>query len=544
MPRAFQVLRKVCIVRMRGAIPLSLLIFAFFASAALFVLIKCPPLWRDYDGLIQISSRPSDMTILQYPAAYPLFSRLHIYAAQIVHARMRHIKASINIRKGVKLNDAGLYALIVSQQTALALALTFFVYTCTQTLTARLGVMLLLISNASLFVIANLVSTEALSEVIVIVLVALGLALFRSETQSRLWVASYAFCLYAAIMTRHTNAIFAMIVPTAYFFRTMVQFLDTRRFVIGQWRPMAIFVLIGFVCIGASNLTTRVLCRAFDVEYRSINARATSERLGFVNQMQATERGEFLASLQARSDDPVVREAIPMLARSESWVNQRAEIQKILLRRSPGIDDKSLASKSDAYLNVVSGLFFRSLNRHLIANTIDSIRRALVSATVPDVSGYYLKTAVWSLDLYVLIPDFHEKTKSLQVCSIDAKEKINSFSSMPWLWLWKWPPFGGIFMAVSLAALGCLICRIGDPRGHIFALALSATGTFSTCLTFVLVNYIPRFAANADLFAFLSLAVLIGNFRGSRLSGEIKTSNRPDHPPREVHAVAPSHFTG
>ena len=56
--------------RWRGKALQVLCLFLFFLSAGLFVFANCPPLWRDYDGLIQISNRPGDLTVLQYPAAY------------------------------------------------------------------------------------------------------------------------------------------------------------------------------------------------------------------------------------------------------------------------------------------------------------------------------------------------------------------------------------------------------------------------------------------------------------------------------------------
>ena len=57
-------------------------ILAVFLALGLGVALTCPPLWRDDDGLIQITSRPNDMVLLQYPAAYPIFSRMHVYAAE------------------------------------------------------------------------------------------------------------------------------------------------------------------------------------------------------------------------------------------------------------------------------------------------------------------------------------------------------------------------------------------------------------------------------------------------------------------------------
>jgi hypothetical protein len=51
-----------------------------------------PAALADYDGLIRISSRAGEMTVLQYPTAYPLFSRLHVWAARIIEGKLHHKK--------------------------------------------------------------------------------------------------------------------------------------------------------------------------------------------------------------------------------------------------------------------------------------------------------------------------------------------------------------------------------------------------------------------------------------------------------------------
>ena len=166
-----------------------------------------PPIFRDHDGLIQIAGRPNDLTILQYPAAYPFFSRMHVYTAKIVDGWVHHHKTRIRLKDGVVLNDAGVSALMISQQVALAFALTVLVKNFARNLRTRWCMVLILVSNASLFITANLVSTEALSEVLVVALVALGLRLFETTPLPVGGVAAYALCLYVTLMTRHANAI-------------------------------------------------------------------------------------------------------------------------------------------------------------------------------------------------------------------------------------------------------------------------------------------------------------------------------------------------
>ena len=315
---------------------------------------------------------------------------MHVWVAQIIQSKIQHSKTHILIRKPVTLNDAGIDALMLSQQTLLALALTAFVRDCARSRRAQWAIAILLVSNASLFVITNLISTEALAQVLVVAFVALGFRLFHADRLTPRGLGAYGLCLYVSIMTRHTNAIFAMLPPIAYLFRIAFVWIRERRTPPLLWKQMAIFVAAGFAGIVAANLTTRLICRAFDVPYRSISARATSERLGFVDRLPTQERESLLADLQKRAGDPVVKEAIPLLARSESWVHQRDEIQKILLRDAPKMDKTTLTLRSDAYLDRVASLFFRSRNHELVQETLDSMWRGLAATSAATVAEYYL----------------------------------------------------------------------------------------------------------------------------------------------------------
>jgi hypothetical protein len=494
-------------------------ILLVFLGLGLAVLIECPPVWRDYDALIQVSSHPNDMTLLQYPAAYPLFSRMHVYAAEIVQGWKEHRKVSIQVRKPVALNDAGLQSLIISQQITLAVALTALVWCGAHSLGARWLMVLILASNASIFVTANLISTEALAEVLTIALVAISIRLFQATRLSWPWIVAYGLCLYLAIMTRHADAIFAMLLPVAFLFRAALEWVRRRHTVAAAARRMTIFVVVGLLCIAADQGTTRLLCRVFQVQYRSITARATSERLGFVKRMSPAEREAFLADLEERSEDPVVKQAIPLLARSASWVRQREEIEKILRRISPTLDEADLKVQADAYLDTVAGLYFQTHNHYLMQETLESIWHALAATSPADVTAYFLKDGAWSLDLYATHPEYNKKTHGLEICSPAAKARIVAFETNPWLSIWKWAPHGLFIFGGSVMALALLLRQTGHAAIPLFVLATALTGLTATGLTFILVNYNPRFTAVADLFGFLMVALIAAHWVDASRSG-------------------------
>ncbi|HEY3900994.1 MAG TPA: hypothetical protein VGM54_20450 [Chthoniobacter sp.] len=508
----------------RGRILSLLAILAIFLGIGAAVILECPPLWRDYDGLIQITSHPNDMVLLQYPAAYPFFSRLHIYAAEKVQGWRQHHKTSIRVKRVVVLNDAGIHALMISQQIILALALTALVWQGAQSLGARGLMVAILASNASIFIMANLISTEALAVGLIIALAAISVRLFRDPKWSVAGMVAYTVCLYVAIMTRHLNSILAMLLPLAFILRFVAEWIRTRRADVGLLKRIGIFVLLGLICIGGDRVTTRLLCRVFHVEYRDISARATAERLGFVKAMPPAEEEAFLANLEKKTDDPVVKEAIPLLARPATWVQQREEILKILEKQSPGADEEALKVKADAYLDRVARLFFQTRSRYLIQDTLDSIWHGLGATTPTDVTMFYLKDGAWSIDLYASHPEYAKKTSGLEVCSPAAKDRITAFETNPWLRLWAWAPHGLILLIGSVLALIFLIAKIGEPAIPLFALAAAITAVTATCLTFVMTNYGARFTTVADICAFLTLSLTLGHWLDSRRRSTVKAA--------------------
>src|SRR5215470_17089353 len=75
---------------------------------ALLVMPRLPPLWRDYDGLYEISSPPGHLTLLHFPALYPFLSRLPILLVSACSNVGRLHSLQLGVKQWVVLNDAGL----------------------------------------------------------------------------------------------------------------------------------------------------------------------------------------------------------------------------------------------------------------------------------------------------------------------------------------------------------------------------------------------------------------------------------------------------
>ena len=499
----------------RGLLAIASLFLAFF-SAGLFVLWQCPPVWRGYDGFIQINFPPDDFTILQYPAAYPLFSRLHLYATQIAEGRRahgKHHKAGIDIRKPVPFDDTAISVLLTSQEFLLAVALTGFVVSVARSALARAFAALLLISDATFFLSADMIGGEALSAILLVSLAALGFQIFRADRLSGGMIAGFAALFYAAILTRHEDATFAGLLPLAFLFSGLLARRGGANGPgVGAWRATAwkrgaLLAGVGVFCLAMSALTTRILCRVFDVPYRSTSPRRTSERLGFVDQMTADEKSSYLAGLQSRTNDPIVRELIPRLARNAGWADQRAEIESVLLAHSPGWEPEALHVEADRYLELVSSLFFVTLNRHLVAGTVQGIWKGLISVSPASVSRFYLWAAAGTIDIFAATPYMARTARGLVCCAAEAKPRLLAFREHWWTRLWGLPN-AAFLLAVAIGSGLLLRRKIGPPWSAIYALALALTGLTVTVLALLFTDLQPRFTVNLGFCAFLALAML------------------------------------
>ena len=113
----------------------------------------------------------------------------------MIQGWIHHHKTTIRLTRVVVLNDAGIRALMISQEIILALALTALVWRGARSLGGRWLMVAVLASNASLFVMANLISTEALAVGLIVALVAISVELFRTTKLSMAGVVGYGVCL-------------------------------------------------------------------------------------------------------------------------------------------------------------------------------------------------------------------------------------------------------------------------------------------------------------------------------------------------------------
>jgi len=177
---------------------------------------RLPPLWRGTDGLFQIASPPGDVTLLHFPSLYPFLSRLPILLVS-AWCNAGHLHSlQLGVKRWVALNDTGLLLLVAGQQLALIFALALLTVSCTRRPILRCLIVVVFLCTPVLFIGAQLISSEALASILLILLIAIAVELSRGQELSRNGIIALGVCLYATVMTRHVNAIGAALVPMAY----------------------------------------------------------------------------------------------------------------------------------------------------------------------------------------------------------------------------------------------------------------------------------------------------------------------------------------
>ena len=347
---------------------------------SILVIARLPPLWRDYDSLALIASPIGSVTLLGFPALYPFLSRLPILLVSALNNEGHLHSLQLGVKKWVALNDAGLLLLVAGQQLALILALALLTVTCTKRPILQCLIVVMFLCSPVLFIGAQLISTEALATILLILLVTIAVELSRRGELGRNSIIALGVCCYASQMTRHL-VIHAALVPMAFLLSATTHIRNSGKRRI-YFKNFVATCAVGLVAVVAANLTTRSLCIVFNEPYRSTVARTAISRLKFINQLPAIDRANYLRRLQANASDPITKEAIPaILGNKRYWGGSMREIENLIQRHGEKLTGKKLHARADHYLEEICVLYYRSLPRIALADIGNAIIRSLTSTS-------------------------------------------------------------------------------------------------------------------------------------------------------------------
>jgi hypothetical protein len=483
---------------------------------------RLPPLWRDTDGLFQVASPPGHVTLLHFPALYPFLSRLPILLVSAWRSAGQLHSLQLGVRRWVALNDAGLLVLITGQQLALIFALALLTVTCTKRPILRCLIVVVFLCNPVLFIGAQLISSEALATILLILLIAIAIELSRRQELSRNGTIALGLCLYANVMTRHHNAIGAALLPMATLLGAIAHIRksgDGRIY----FKRFIVTCAVGLVAILAANLTTRCLCVVFGEPYRSTVARTAISRLDLIDQMSGADRANYLRRLQANASDPITKEAIPaILAAKEYWGGSMRVIEHLIQRQQGEVKGPELHAMADHYLEEICVLYYRSIPPIALADIGDAIIRSLTSTTPTQVIRYLYTNADSSLNIYRSDSALHQRTAHLESCSPIAGVVIKRAETTFWLRGLDKIPCG--ITLVLLLGLATILRLLGRFDSNMLSLlyALVITDVLLMIGTFVVALYLPRYVLPSCVINAAAFAILLGNI------------TRPAHRPQKA----------
>ncbi|HWX17220.1 MAG TPA: hypothetical protein VNY07_11575 [Chthoniobacterales bacterium] len=483
---------------------------------------RLPPLWRDTDGLFQVASPPGQVTLLHFPALYPFLSRLPILLVSAWRSAGHLHSLQLSVGRWVALNDAGLLLLIAGQQLALIFALALLTVTCTKHPILRCLIVVVFLCNPVLFIGAQLISSEALASILLILLIAIAVELSRRQELSPNGIIALGVCLYANAMTRHLNAIGAALLPMASLLGVIAHIRKGSEGRI-YFKRFVVTCAVGLVAIVAANLTTRGLCVIFREPYRSTVARTAISRLDLIDQMSAADRANYLRGLQAKASDPITKEAIPaILAAKEYWGGSMRVIEHLIQRQQGELKGTELHAMADHYLEEICVLYYRSLPPIALADIGDAIIRSLTSTTPTQVIQYLYTNADYSLKIYRSNPALHQRTAHLKSCSPIAAAAIKRAETTLWLRGLDKVPCG--ITLVLLLALATILRSLERFDRNVLCLlyALAITNLLLMIGTFVVALYLPRYVLPSCVINAAALAILLGNI------------TRPAHMPKKA----------
>jgi hypothetical protein len=119
----------------------------------------------------------------------------------------------ININRPVLLNNLGLVLLVIAQHFALLFALALLVVACSRRAFVRCVIIIVLLCHPVLFMIAQFVSSEALSTILASALIAIAVNLASEKELTRNGLIALGLCLYANLMTRHSALAYFAFAP-------------------------------------------------------------------------------------------------------------------------------------------------------------------------------------------------------------------------------------------------------------------------------------------------------------------------------------------
>lgn len=497
----------------------TLLLLGLLAAPSIWMLSVIPPLWRDIDAYIQVTGPPGAQTILQYGPVYCLVARIPLYIGYAIDClRAGNPVPSFSFFLHPTLTDSGVLALLLLQHAALCCCGFYLISAVSRVFLVRLLLAVVWAVNPLFYSLAHCVGSETLSMILVLLLGATGIRIVNRgrKVPRREWLL-LGLLLWLSILTRHINALLAMLMPLTFlllsahrltidaFTRSELKRRGQRLWAWHGLHRTAVSLAIGLSCIFLAQLCLRGLCHAVDIPYQSQAGSSFLGRLEFLTRLPSETADEFLDHIARDTSAPDVRNVISQLREA---IHEGTDWELTAFSRkvqaSSTSPEKGLLSAlnrtiwaflwppRDVFVSAVASDFARAR-----MSTIPSVVRSLFVHTI----FYY--TYPDAMPGYAPLVTFRDKS---------ANEVLAYYRQHPYFYHRKEFSYNALWCLwfAMISILAVVTKKSGEMAVVYYAAALTLVGLtmmFANCL---LALFQPRYTLPMWELTLVSLLVLFG----------------------------------
>ncbi|MGH8092511.1 MAG: hypothetical protein ACREIF_03440 [Chthoniobacterales bacterium] len=484
-----------------------------------------PPLWRDADAYVQLTSPPNQSTILLHGPLYCELARVPLWIGDRATGGAMRFSAFI---KHPRLTDTGIYLLLLVQHVGFWMAAFSILSALSASVFVRVVLSLFIASQPVFYTFAHCLGSETLSMIEMALLVGLGfrMATARPTVKAQWWLFA-ALLLFCSIITRHINVLLIMLLPLTFLLLALTEWWrssrtpavangTTPRFR-SHLRSLGMSVLIGLLAVLLANGYTQLLCRKARIQSRSEFGLTFLWRLDFLRAMPSPARQNLFARVSRRVSLPDSRRFLGLL---QVWIDQHETwdpAQFIVAARATLDPSGSRSSREhfDRVLNEVAAAFLYPPVRPLITTAGDDFIQS-TRMTEGEIARYLFATTD-----YVNIHRSQLPQATSLLTFRRPSDEVMKFRRAAYFHLWDFLSFRGwcVVWSGTVALLWWL--RRQGPDLPAEAVAFAATVLFAGVLMVLLncffAKILPRFALPMMELVLLSVSVLLGSLlSGSR----------------------------
>jgi len=274
---------------------------------------KIPVLWNYMDGFLQVSTKPSAANLLVWPPLYCFGARFPMLIGYLIGGGTA--EGAVRYFSHPVLTNSAILTLIITQHLAFLGASLVFIRTISRKALVQIVLALIFSSFSSLYATVHTVGSESGSVILILLIAAFSVEIARSsQLNFRRWL-SLCGILFAAVLTRHINAVMLLLPVVA----AALPRLKDGRVALEACRRAAsralLAVAAGITALVLAHSVVWLWCLRAKVDYRSMVGLTFLARIDQFRNAPG-RFSEFVDEMVNHLSDPVLVETLQRLKRA------------------------------------------------------------------------------------------------------------------------------------------------------------------------------------------------------------------------------------